>query len=396
MISIFTIAIPTYNSLMKRRIAVVTAIALLGSSTSLVAEAAISAGDSCSKVGKTSIQSGLKYFCVKKSGKLIWSKGVKTAVKATPSPKLTRTPKPLPTPTPTTISKPSPTWLSKVQGVTPNELISYQSFDNEIIQLYPWEGTKVVVLTVSKNLDPIIMGRILAALDMSYATYNELTNFTPVNAKTYNGKLVIAEIPQASKSCGAGCGYLGATGIQIYDQYFFKLYEGVRTKNQFDQVLFYELGRNFWNYSKWNSRLAFKENDSVVTGFAVLMRFVTMAANDIPISDFNSYSGEEFLDTVRNLAKIYLSNTSFAFSNTFAVQKSPGELGTTDLWASIMMDFARRSGEKVFYNEFFKSIETLPQANTTTEALKNWETALSKATKQDVSIEFANTWKMYR
>ena len=275
-------------------------------------------------------------------------------------------------------------------------MFSYQSFDNETIQLYPWEGKKVVVMTVSKNLDPIIMGRILTALDLSYATYNELTNFTPVSAKSYNGKLLIAEIPQNLKNCGAGCGYLGATGIQIYDKYFLKLYEDVKNRNQFDQVLFYELGRNFWDYSNWNQRLAFKENDSVVTGFAVLMRFVTMVENDIPISDFNSYTGVQFLETVRKLAQIYLSTPNFAFSNTFAIQKSPGELGTTDLWASVMMDFAKRYGGENFYTEFFKSIQTLPQANTTLEAVKNWETALSKAAKTDVSNEFANTWKMYK
>lgn len=49
-------------------------------------EAVIKSGDSCTKVGKTTVQSGLKYFCVKKSGKLLWSKGVKNAVKATPAP----------------------------------------------------------------------------------------------------------------------------------------------------------------------------------------------------------------------------------------------------------------------------------------------------------------------
>ena len=56
------------------------------------------------------MQSGYKYFCVKKSGKLVWSKGAKTAVKATPAPTPTPTPKPSPTPTPT----PSPTPTAKV------------------------------------------------------------------------------------------------------------------------------------------------------------------------------------------------------------------------------------------------------------------------------------------
>ena len=44
--------------------------------------AAIQVGASCKKAGLTSITGGLKYTCVKKSGKLVWGKGV--AVKATP------------------------------------------------------------------------------------------------------------------------------------------------------------------------------------------------------------------------------------------------------------------------------------------------------------------------
>ena len=96
MVSLPIRATPTYNSLVKRRIAVLIVLALLGSSTSLVAEAAISPGDSCAKVGKTTSQSGVKYFCVKKSGKLLWSKGVKTAVKATPA----IAPSSIPTPPP--------------------------------------------------------------------------------------------------------------------------------------------------------------------------------------------------------------------------------------------------------------------------------------------------------
>ena len=44
--------------------------------------AAVKAGASCKKAGLTSITGGFKYTCLKKSGKLVWVKGV--AVKATP------------------------------------------------------------------------------------------------------------------------------------------------------------------------------------------------------------------------------------------------------------------------------------------------------------------------
>jgi hypothetical protein len=51
--------------------------------------AAIKVGASCKKAGLTSITGGFKYTCVKKSGKLVWGKGV--AVKATPKPSVAPT-----------------------------------------------------------------------------------------------------------------------------------------------------------------------------------------------------------------------------------------------------------------------------------------------------------------
>lgn len=39
--------------------------------------------------------------------------------------------------------------------------------------------------------------------------------------------------------------YLGATGIQVLSPYWNLLYTGVAERNEYDQVLFYEFGRNF-------------------------------------------------------------------------------------------------------------------------------------------------------
>ena len=60
--------------------------------------AAIKVGASCKKAGLTSITGGLKYTCVKKSGKLVWGKGV--AVKASAKPTVTPTAKPAVSATP--------------------------------------------------------------------------------------------------------------------------------------------------------------------------------------------------------------------------------------------------------------------------------------------------------
>ena len=61
--------------------------------------AAVKVGASCKKAGLISITGGLKYTCVKKSGKLVWGKGV--AVKASAKPTVTPTAKPVASAAPT-------------------------------------------------------------------------------------------------------------------------------------------------------------------------------------------------------------------------------------------------------------------------------------------------------
>lgn len=87
-------------------------------------------------------------------------------------------------------------------------------------------------------------------------------------------------------TCGAGCSVLGQAGIEIMHDYLEPLYTEVATSNQYDQVLFYELGRHFWF---WSPQLQFKspELDPVVTGFAVWMRFRSMKAAKVKGAPFN-------------------------------------------------------------------------------------------------------------
>jgi hypothetical protein len=68
-------------------------------------------GTKCNKVGLTTTYKGFKYTCIKKSGKLVWGKGVavKVAVSTpTPSASPSPSPSPLPTPSPTPSATPSP------------------------------------------------------------------------------------------------------------------------------------------------------------------------------------------------------------------------------------------------------------------------------------------------
>jgi cytochrome b involved in lipid metabolism len=67
--------------------------------------ASVKAGAACKKAGLTNITGGFKYTCLKKSGKLVWVKGV--AVKASAKPSVTAKPSASATVAPTSPAAPS-------------------------------------------------------------------------------------------------------------------------------------------------------------------------------------------------------------------------------------------------------------------------------------------------
>ena len=72
-----------------------------------LANAVVKTASSCSKLNATSTSSGYKYICIKSGKKLVWSKGVKIVIKATPTPTPTLTTKPIPKPIQTATPKPT-------------------------------------------------------------------------------------------------------------------------------------------------------------------------------------------------------------------------------------------------------------------------------------------------
>ena len=94
---------------MRKALAALTVLVLV--SSPLQASAAVKAGATCTKAGTTSTVKGIKYTCVKSGKKLVWNKGVKVVIPATPTPTptVTATPTPTPSPTPTVTPTATPT-----------------------------------------------------------------------------------------------------------------------------------------------------------------------------------------------------------------------------------------------------------------------------------------------
>jgi len=261
--------------------------------------------------------------------------------------------------------------------------------------LKPWSGSNICILATTTNqFDTNVISKIIVALDKAFSFYIAVTGQQPISygPTTLYGKDTIAEV---TNTCGAGCSYIGYTGTEILIPYFDLLYNEVASSNVYDQVLFYEFGRNFWFYG---NQLAYHipDTDPVTTGFAVYMRFLAMNAAGVTGAPFNGYPFETFRTSVTNMIDLYITNSSLNWSNTFRIGQAPSNplgLGATDLTASLLMRIGRDFGGPDFGLNIWKQAGLRHTAATTQAAVDNFILAACATVNQNLTQIFSTTWK---
>lgn len=256
---------------------------------------------------------------------------------------------------------------------------SYTSMKGHVYSLTPWTGKYVALLTKNKDLDPMVMKKLLDALDFAYVYYAQITGKIPTPYLTYANRLSIAEV---SDTCGAGCGYLGLTGIELLESTFNKLYQDARDRNSYDQAVFYEFGRNFWFYEKQLGKIP-----ALTTGFAISNRFYAMEYARLRGAPFKTgMTFTEFKKSVlSDLLEIYMANDRFTWRNTIAINvapPNPNNWGGADLVAS-MLNVIRRDGGPGAMQTFWRTMGELPEAVTREQAINNFLAAAKAASGKD-------------
>ena len=266
----------------------------------------------------------------------------------------------------------------------------YTNFNGNVLELFAWKGKHVMLLSQQNDLDRKTMYKWLNAMDTAYGFYKRCTGALPIEQQqTFLDSLsTIAEVPQ---TCGAGCGYLGATGIEIQTDYFDVMYNAISNEDQYDQVLFYELGRNFWLYG---SQLAYQDFGPFTTGYAVFMRFLAMEAAGLKGAPFGAYSFPEFKKAVTDLVDLYLADPSLNWDNTLgAAQGVPGAFGSNnDLFASFCLRLRRDYGGNAFVEKLWKQAGLRPAAQSEQDVIDNFFLAACAAAGQDLTALF-ESWR---
>jgi len=268
----------------------------------------------------------------------------------------------------------------------------YTSFDKTELTLYPFVGRHTALLAPSPDLDESVLKAIVDAMDKTYDYYKDMTGMEPELSYNYDGRSTVAVVP---KTCGYACGYPGSSGIELSQEAFNDLYNGILSDNTYHQAIFYEFGRNFWFYG---DKLEYKEpddTDCVVTGYAVFMRFLAMEKLGVSPAPFHDTDFGQFKAQVKGMIDRYLSDESLGWENTLKIGKAPDnpmDLGATDLFASFLFKLRDLFGDG-FIERLWKESAKRPDAETTQDAVDNFILAASAAAGKNLTEKFSAEWR---
>lgn len=282
-------------------------------------------------------------------------------------------------------------WEDLGACVDPLTTVPYTRFDGVVVQLVPYTGRNIALLIEpDPNKDPVIVQQIVDVLDNVYDFYKRTTGRTPVLFRQYNGLGTIAEV---SQTCGAGCGYLGFTGIELLNGAMNTLYNGWSQRNEFDQILFYEFGRNFWFYEDKIS-----PSGAVTTGYAVFMRVMGFEDTGVTMAPFymqgQPYNLQQFEQAMQHVFELYLQDPTLNWANTFQIDRAPTNpygLGAADLFSGMMLDLRDLYGNQ-FVENIWKEVDKRPSVTTNEAKADNFVVAASIAAGQNLATLF-ESWK---
>lgn len=257
--------------------------------------------------------------------------------------------------------------------------------------MFPWIGENVAFLTITDSFDPKVMTTFVSTLDQAWATYLKFTAKAPRMHRHIEGKAPIAAIPDGNLSCGAGCGYVGSTGIEA-NYFYSSTYKNLqKNPKATPHLYFYEMGRNFFTFGN--------KHDSFTTGFAVFMRYVCTDTLDVVDNDKRT---RKTID--KAIEEYATSDLGFlkTFTNTHGLTEKQNRLKTspTDqpvMYASAMLHLWKQLGDD-WLTAYYKNIHTLPgHSNKTKQGARaqslGWYLSASLAAQKDLAPIFVEKWR---
>lgn len=264
-----------------------------------------------------------------------------------------------------------------------------QKHDTELV---PWKGKQIVFLTMSDAHDPEVMGTFVGHLDAGWKLYADLTGRKPAPHRTIDGLATIAAVPGGGLTCGYGCGYVGATGIEMTNFYGQHLPGLAKDPKNVPHAYFYEMGRNYYTFGR--------RHDCFTTGFAVFMRYV--CTDTLKLTDQDRQTRKVINEAIGHYAKTELPFLrTFTNADGLSEKKNRLKQSPTDqpvMYASAMLHLWKTHGNE-WLRSFFRQLATCPESDQRTKegALSQclaWYVSASCAAGQALSPTFVDQWRL--
>jgi hypothetical protein len=266
--------------------------------------------------------------------------------------------------------------------------VEYRDFKRNTHRLYPWEGRNIVLLTEAREHDPELIGRLVDIFDKTFDYFARVTGRKPNTYYAMNNKTTIAEVPE---TCGAGCGMIGATGVEMTRDSFAGHLEDLQRDGQIRSLVMWEFGRNFFFYE---GQMRYKSPDriGIKNTFAAVMRTLVFRDEQLPMQPFMvevSESHDQDLDG-------YVADISSNFDNTLRINAGTGSSrdGGWKLMAAMIIRLHRDYGGAKFNARFWQAMGRQPKAETTQDAIDNFARAACLAAEKNLTGLLRGPWKL--
>lgn len=292
--------------------------------------------------------------------------------------------------------------------IKPGSLVDYErlAFQPKVwkekqvsTMLLPWAGSNIVFLTTNGTYDRLLMTHWVRRLDQAWALYGGLTGRYPRRFKELDERVTIAAVPGFEFTCGAGCGYVGSSGIELAMFYRWNYPALQKDTNAIPHYVFYEMGRNVFTFGNRHS--------AFTTGFAVFMRYVCMDTLGCTDTDLRTRRTIEEIEPLIRAGSMPFLKT---FTNADGLSEkeprvkdnagrpiNPSDQPVT--YASAMLRLRGEHGGNEWVRRFFHALAECPSATEKGRdgALAqswNWFVAASVAARKDLAPVFIDDWRL--
>lgn len=292
--------------------------------------------------------------------------------------------------------------LSFAADIAPEEPLDYAPYaffperwkENDIsTEMIPWFGKNIVFLTNTAELDHKVMGEFIGNLDAGWDIYMQFTGKAPTTHRSIAERSPLAALPTGTDlTCGLGCGYVGAQGVEVngfYEETYPRLKKNTK---EIPHLYFYELGRNFFTFGR--------KHDNFTTGFAVFMRYVCV--EKLEIVDKGKHEKKVILEAIDKYQKGDMPFLkAFTISHGLTEKENRLEVGPSDqpvMYASAMLKLWHHFGDD-WLTDFFKHVHSAPDAEgddqeRAREQALVWYLASSLAAKKNLDDIFVKHWRL--